>query len=104
MEINKIEAAIEKIKCEECLCEEETFSSIECYLQDVVEVYMALIEELSFFREAGIDLPEDVILQQVKNLEEAMLHKDVIKLYDTFKYEVLNTFEVYRDICLEMRG
>lgn len=102
METCKIEEIIEKIQAEACISEEETFPSLEGYLQDVVAVYMALIQELPAYKQQGIDLPEDVILQQVRNLEEAVQHKDMVKLHDTFCYEVLNTFELYLEIRKEM--
>lgn len=102
MERRKIEEVIEKITQEACLSEEEAFPSLEGYIQDIVAIYMSLIEALPAYKEQGIDLPEEVILQQVKNLEEAIQHKDMIKLYDTLKFEVLDTFNLYREIQVGM--
>lgn len=104
MEIHKVKEVIEKIQSEACVSEEETFRALEGYLPDIIAVYMALIEELPVYKQQGVELPEDVILQQVRNLEEAVQHKDMIKLYDTLKYEVLNTFEIYHELKTEMGG
>lgn len=102
MKSNEIEAVIRKIKAEACLSEEETFLSVEEYLTDMIGVYQTLLDKLPEYIDKGIDIPSDIILQQVKNLDEAVRRKDLIKLYDTLKYEVINTFELYREIQIEM--
>lgn len=53
-------------------------------------------------KSAGIEIDEEIILQQVKNLNDAIQHKDMIELYDTLKYEVADTFHIYREIKMEM--
>ena len=103
MSIEEIANVLEKIEREDCLNEEETFASLEGYLQEIISVYMALIGDLPEYKKMGIDLPEEVILQQVKNLDEAVQYHDLIKLYDTLKYEVQDTFNLYKEIKIEMR-
>lgn len=103
MSIEEIAKVLEKIEREDCLNEEETFASLEGYLQEIISVYMALIGDLPEYKKMGIDLPEEVILQQVKNLDEAVQYHDLIKLYDTLKYEVQDTFNLYKEIKIEMR-
>lgn len=93
---------INVIESETYLSEEYVFPRLEQYLKDLIAVYMQLIQDLPGLKARGIDLPEDVILQQVKNLDDAVAHKDMILLRDTMKYEVLNTLQVYREIQMGM--
>ena len=53
-------------------------------------------------KDAGLDIDEEIILQQVINLNDAIQHKDLIELYDTLKYEVTNAFQTYIEIKMEM--
>lgn len=98
-EIGELIAIIEE---EEYLSEEQAFSRLESYLKTIIAVYMQLINELPNLKAQGIVLPEEIILQQVRNLNEAIEYKDLILLRDTMKYEVINVLQVYREIRMGM--
>lgn len=50
----------------------------------------------------GEDFPLEVLVQQVKNLDEAYREKDIIMLADTMEYEINNSMEVYIEILESM--
>ena len=101
MGTDKIQQIIDWIKTEQCLQSESEFLDMSEIIRDIIEIYTSLIEELPKFKAAGIEIDEEIILQQVKNLNDAIQHKDMIELYDTLKYEVEDTFQIYREIKME---
>lgn len=54
------------------------------------------------FKNMGVDIPEDVIIQQIHNLAEALESRDSILLTDTLNYEIKNTLLFYIDIIREL--
>lgn len=102
MEIDKIQKVIDWIGTDPCLKSESEFLDMGDKLKDIIDIYTSFIGQLPALKGAGLDIDEEIILQQVKNLNDAIQHKDLIELYDTLKYEVENTFEIYKEIKIEM--
>lgn len=46
----------------------------------------------------GIDVPQDILITQVKNFMEAYEKKDVLMLADTMKYEIYEALCYYKEI------
>lgn len=101
MEIQKIQHTLDWIATEPCLKSETEFLDMGDWLKDIIEIYTNLLTQLPEFKNAGINIEEEIILQQVKNLNDAIQHKDMIELYDTLKYEVADTFDIYKKIQME---
>lgn len=101
MRTDKIQQIIDWIETEPCLQNESEFLDMGEKIGDIIEIYTNFIKELPEFKTVGIEIDEDIILQQVKNLNDAIQHKDLIELYDTLKYEVADTFHIYREIKME---
>lgn len=101
METDKIQRIIDWIETEPCLQVESGFLDIEDNLKDIVEIYRDFIRRLPELKNAGLNIEEEIILQQIKNLNDAIQHKDMIELYDTLKYEVADAFDIYREIQME---
>ena len=99
---DKIQQVINWIETEPYLQSESEFLDMGEKIGDIIEIYTSLIEELPKFKAAGIEIDEEIIFQQVKNLNDAIQHKDMIELYDTLNYEVADTFRIYREIKMEM--
>ena len=99
---DKIQQVINWIETEPYLQSESEFLDMGEKIGDIIEIYTSLIEELPKFKAAGIEIDEEIILQHVKNLNDAIQHKDMIELYDTLNYEVADTFRIYREIKMEM--
>ena len=102
MKAEKIQHILDWIATEPCLKSETEFLDMGDYLKIIIEIYTNLLTQLPEFKNVGIYIDEEIILQQVKNLNDAIQHKDLIELYDTLKYEVADTFEIYKEIQMEM--
>ena len=102
METDKLQQVIDWIETEPCLQSESEFLDMGGKLRDMIEIYTSFITQIPELKNAGIEIDEETILQQVKNLNDAIEQKDLIELYDTLKYEVADTFRIYREIKTEM--
>lgn len=103
MEVDKIQQVVDWIKTEPCVQSESEFPDMGEKLKDIIEIYTDFIGQLPELKQAGLDIDEKIILQQVKNLYEAVENKDLIELYDTLEYEVKDTFLIYYEIKMEMK-
>lgn len=87
------------------LCENNTnpaihkISKIIPILNDIIT---KLISEIPYYRQLGVDLPQDVILTQLSNLLEAFEHRDIIMLADSLRYEISDTLQVYEEILVQL--
>lgn len=54
------------------------------------------------FQKLGVDVPEDIILTQMKNLMTGFEKRDTVLLADTMEYEIKNTLLFYNDILKEL--
>lgn len=61
-----------------------------------------LISEIPYYRQLGVDLPEDVIIAQLNNLLDAFEQKDMVMLADSLKYELSDTLQVYEEILTQL--
>lgn len=102
MEADKIQQVIDWIETEPCLQSESEFPDMGEKLKEIITIYTDFIGQLPKLKHAGLDIDDDLILQQVKNLNDAIQRKDMIELYDTLKYEVAATFDIYKEIQMEM--
>ena len=57
---------------------------------------------LKEFQKLGVDVPEDIILTQMKNLMTGFEKRDTVLLADTMEYEIKNTLLFYNDILKEL--
>lgn len=101
MEADRIQQVIDWIETEPCLQSESEFLDMGNKLKDIIEIYADFIGQLPELKDAGLDIEDELVLQQVKNLNDAIQHKDLIELYDTLKYEVSDTFYIYKEIKME---
>lgn len=89
----------------EMLCENNTtpaMKEISRIMPEINNLIMKLISEIPYYRQLGVDLPDDVILAQLNNLLEAFEQKDTIMLADSLKYELADTLEVYKEILTQL--
>lgn len=102
MEADRIQQVIDWIETEPCLQSESEFPDMGNKLKDIIEIYSDFVGQIPQLKYEGLNIDEEIILQQVQNLNEAVQCKDLIKLYDTLKYEVADTFGIYKEIKMEM--
>lgn len=71
-------------------------------IKDINEMMRSFIGRIEEFKNYGVDIPEDIILSQIKNLMNGYENKDSILLADTMEYEIKNTILFYNDILIEL--
>lgn len=74
---------------------------IQC-MKSLNEVLKEFIGRIDEFRGYGVEVPENIILTQMKNLMEGFEKGDSILLADTMEYEIRNTILFYNDILTEL--
>lgn len=62
-------------------------------------VIMEFIDRIPEFKEKGIDVPEDILLNQINNLVEGYENKDNALLADTLEYEITEALLMYQEIA-----
>lgn len=102
MEADQIQQVIDWIEAEPCSQSESDFPDMGDKLKEIIAIYTDFIEQLPELKYVGLDIEDELILQQVKNLNDAIQHKDLIELYDTLKYEVADTFRIYKESKMEL--
>lgn len=74
--------------------------------QDIIiknqKVFSEFIELIPKLKPLGVDIPLEVILQQLKNLIEAYEFSDAVLLMDTLKYEINDSLVLYKEIIEEL--
>ncbi len=80
----------------------EGFDALTKLMPELSKNLGEFLDNAGKFSEMGIDIPEDVIVQQIHNLAEAIENKDSILLTDTLNYEIKNTLLFYIDIIREL--
>jgi len=94
----QIDAIVDKIWKNQKNLNKELASCI----KDINGILRDFIGRIEEFKNYGIEVPEDVILNQIKNLMNGYEEKDSILLADTMEYEIKNTILFYTDILNEL--
>lgn len=101
--IDKVLKEIELVIKLLCISEsKEAFDRLAKVMPDMNEMIGKLLSEIPYYRELGVDLPEDIILAQLQNLMEGMKHKDMVLLADSLNYEIGDTLQVYKEILEQL--
>ena len=65
---------------------------------EINRIYLTFINDSEKYSEKGIDIPQDILISQMKNLIEAYESKDILMLADTLKYEIYNGLSFCDDV------
>lgn len=86
-----------------CMSEsKQAFTKLATIMPDLNGLIGQLLSEIPYYRELGVDLPEDIILAQLQNLIDGMQHKDIVMLMDALNYEIGDTLQVYKEILEQL--
>ena len=96
-EIDKIEQIVEALR----QVKEYVWNSVNTEINIITEIFMRLIEKAQIIIDEGGEFPVDIVLQQIKNFNEALNMKDEILMADTLQYEIVNTMYVYLELLEE---
>lgn len=100
MKTDEIEILIENLKNMELISEEDGFRTIAPYIEKIILYILNLIKIAP-----TIEMPEKnikILKMQIENIKVALENKDIICLYDTIKYEAVESVQVYYDIIKEL--
>lgn len=98
--LEKLPAVILELKREQV---PGAFLKIQDILLLITECVQSLFEKAEEYQGLGIEVPQEIILSQLRNLLEAVEMKDITQLLDCFEYEILETLKFYEEILkLEM--
>ena len=62
------------------------------------QILLKLIGDSVRYEQIGIEVPQNILILQVKNFLEAYENKDVLMLADTMKYEIYEGLSYYREL------
>lgn len=65
---------------------------------EISQLLLRFIEDGIVYKEKGIDVPQDILIAQLKNFMDAFEKKDVLMLADSLKYEIYEGLGYYREI------
>lgn len=76
-------------------------------IEDINELFpkinhllLQFIGESDKYRGCGINVPQEILISQVKNFIDSFENKDVLMLADTLKYEIYEGLSYYREVLL----
>lgn len=83
---------------------EEAQKTIGELVGNVNSTYLEYINNANQYKQAGLDIPVDILLSQMKNLLEAVDNRDILMLADTLQYEIYEGLMFFIDVERELYG
>ena len=96
-ELNVLKGECERIIRSLRYNEESAFQEMPRLITKLVAFLQNFLIQAERWNEEGADFPIEVILQQVRNLDEAYREKDVIMLADTLEFEIIVSLTIYME-------
>ncbi len=81
----------------------QSFNKVKEILKDIGIIMQDLINFIPTLKECGIDIPAELLMQQLNNLIDAYKNNDSMMLWDTLNYEIKDTFQYYIEIIDEFK-
>ena len=70
-------------------------------LPELVQIFQALLAMAETQKE-DVEIPTDILLQQLENFEQFYRQGDIVQLADTLQYEMKETVSFYLEILKSM--
>ena len=80
----------------------EGFEKLNGMINELTNILGEILNSKEIFSKLEVEFPEEVVIQQINNLADAIEHKDTILLADTLNYEIKNTLLFYIDVINEL--
>lgn len=74
------------------------FDEINPVILEVNDLIADILNRVDEFKAYEIDVPIDVVINQLHNMEEGLKYRDKILVADTLEYEIKPTILYYKDI------
>lgn len=84
----------------ECVwkCEEDAYKRLTSYIEVWQQMLQQMLENMCYMQEQGVQVPFEIIMQQLDNFECALKKKDDFLLADVLKYELAETLKYYKGL------
>ena len=84
----------------EHIFEHEFFGGVELKRmgEHLEKVYMDFLNLIPSLNKIGMNIDKNLVLGQISNLTEAIKRKDLVLLFDTLRYEILDTLHFYCEV------
>lgn len=79
----------------------EGFSGAKEEAEEIIKLMNLFINIMPALKNMGLEFPDGILEQQIKNLEDGLVHKDYILLGDTLRYEINDTLMVLKELVTE---
>ena len=80
----------------------EGFEKLNDMMNELTNILGEILNSKEIFSKLEVEFPEEIVIQQINNLADAIEHKDTILLTDTLNYEIKNTLLFYIDVINEL--
>lgn len=78
------------------------FEKLNSMMNELTNILGEMLDGKEIFNKLEVEFPEEVVIQQINNLADAIEHKDTMLLADTLNYEIKNTLLFYVDVINEL--
>ncbi len=80
----------------------ENINVIDTFMKDLSAILSTVLSDLLNLQQQGVELPVDIILNQVENLKNSYANKDMVMMADCLMYEIKDTLIFYIDVLKEL--
>lgn len=70
--------------------------------QNITKVFTAFVGDAPELNNMGLELPIDIISEQLSRYIEGVKNRDMMLLTDNVNFELLDTLKVYEEILLQL--
>lgn len=70
--------------------------------QNITKVFTAFVGDAPELNSMGLDLPIDIISEQLSRYIEGIKNRDMMLLTDNVNFELLDTLKVYEEILVQL--
>ncbi|MFQ9933208.1 MAG: hypothetical protein ACLRVQ_02100 [Lachnospiraceae bacterium] len=66
--------------------------------ESIQKIYMEFITIIPSLNDMGMNINREIIVGQIRNITDSIKRKDTVLLFDTLRYEILDTLKFYNEI------
>lgn len=102
MELYNIDELIMNVEQSAVCLYKNDIMPVQDILGDIVNkvnrIYKELIADSIKYRQSGIEIPGEILCNQLKNLSDAISQSDIIGIADTLNYEIKQGLLFYKEV------
>lgn len=99
LEIQEMKADMDKIYMDICRTDsEKAYQALSKVITSIAAMVTEFIENSQIFIQYGIEVPKEILLEQLQNLLDGFQNRDYIMIADTLHYEISDSLQFYIEI------